>query len=101
MLDEPAAGLNSEESLALGQTLREIVQSGITAVLVDHDMGLVLSVCDIIYVLDFGKVIASGTPDEMRRDERVIEAYLGEQGRQELAEADASMSDRTARVRAR
>jgi ABC-type branched-subunit amino acid transport system ATPase component len=90
LLDEPAAGLNSEESLRLGETLRVLVRSGLTVVLVDHDMGLVLSVCDAIHVLDFGKLIASGSPDEIREDERVIEAYLGEHGRAEaLSEAEA------------
>ena len=63
LLDEPAAGLNSEDSLRLGETLRELVKYGLAVVLIDHDMGLVLSVCDMIYVLDFGKLIASGTPD--------------------------------------
>jgi branched-chain amino acid transport system ATP-binding protein len=78
LLDEPAAGLNSEDSQRLGATLREIVLSDLTVLLVDHDMGLVLSFCDMINVLDFGKLIASGSPEEIRRDERVIEAYLGD-----------------------
>jgi ABC-type branched-subunit amino acid transport system ATPase component len=78
MLDEPAAGLNSEESMRLGETLRQLVKSRLTVVLVDHDMGLVLSVCDWIHVLNFGKLIASGAPDEVRKDEHVIEAYLGD-----------------------
>lgn len=90
MLDEPAAGLNSDESLRLGETLRELVRSRLTVVLVDHDMGLVLSVCDSIHVLNFGKLIASGTPEEIRRDEGVIEAYLGEHDRAEaMSEAEA------------
>jgi ABC-type branched-subunit amino acid transport system ATPase component len=90
MLDEPAAGLNSEESLRLGETLRELVRSHLTVLLVDHDMGLVLSVCDSIHVLDFGKLIASGPPEEIRRDERVIEAYLGEHDKAEaMSEAEA------------
>ncbi len=59
-----------------------IVDAGITIFLVDHDMGLVLGVCDYIYVLEFGKLIAEGTPAEIRKDERVIFAYLGEQGRE-------------------
>ncbi len=79
LLDEPAAGLNSEESLKLGETLRSIVDSGLTVALVDHDMGLVLGVCDTIHVLQFGKVIASGTAEEVRNDPTVIEAYLGDQ----------------------
>lgn len=78
LLDEPAAGLNSEDSLNLGQTLRELVRSGTTIGLVDHDMGLVMGVCDVIHVLEFGHLIASGTADEIRRDERVIKAYLGD-----------------------
>jgi ABC-type branched-subunit amino acid transport system ATPase component len=81
LLDEPAAGLNTESSLELGATLRGLVKSGLTVVLVDHDMGLVLSVCDDIHVLDFGKLIASGTPEEIRRNQGVIDAYLGQEGR--------------------
>jgi ABC-type branched-subunit amino acid transport system ATPase component len=77
LLDEPAAGLDSHESLALGDKLGDVVGSGVTILLVDHDMGLVLGVCDHIEVLEFGKLIASGTPSEIRDDQRVIHAYLG------------------------
>jgi len=76
-LDEPAAGLDSDESHELGRRLRSVVDRGMAMLLVDHDMGLVLSVCDRIVVLDFGRVIAVGVPDEIRRNHAVIEAYLG------------------------
>jgi branched-chain amino acid transport system ATP-binding protein len=76
-LDEPAAGLDSAESENLGRHLREIVARGTAMLLVDHDMGLVLSVCDHVVVLDFGRVIASGPPNVVRRDPRVVAAYLG------------------------
>jgi branched-chain amino acid transport system ATP-binding protein len=76
-LDEPAAGLDANESNALGQHLREIVDRGTAVLLVDHDMGLVLSVCDEVVVLDFGKVIARGSADDVRRNPAVVEAYLG------------------------
>jgi branched-chain amino acid transport system ATP-binding protein len=79
-LDEPAAGLDATESERLGHQLRQIVDGGTAMLLVDHDMGLVLSVCDWITVLEFGEVIATGTPDEVRRDRRVVEAYLGTAG---------------------
>jgi ABC-type branched-subunit amino acid transport system ATPase component len=91
-LDEPAAGLNSEASLELGQSLRELVASSLTVVLIDHDMGLVLNVCDMIHVLDFGKLIASGTPEQIRRDEAVIDAYLGQEGHAEQTMAEAGSS---------
>jgi ABC-type branched-subunit amino acid transport system ATPase component len=78
LLDEPAAGLDSDESLALAERLRAIVDSGVTILLVDHDMGLVLRTCDHIVVLDFGKVLAEGTPTTIRNEERVIAAYLGD-----------------------
>ena len=79
LMDEPAAGLDTDESVAFGERLRSLPGHGVSVLLVDHDMELVLGVCDRIYVLDFGSVIASGTPEEIRRNPAVIEAYLGGQ----------------------
>jgi ABC-type branched-subunit amino acid transport system ATPase component len=77
LLDEPAAGLDTEESAEFGRELRRIAGSGPGVLLIDHDMTLVLDVCDRVYVLDFGRVIAVGTPREVCEDERVVAAYLG------------------------
>jgi len=76
-LDEPAAGLDTSESEELGRQLRALADKGHSMLLIDHDMGFVLSVCDRIYVLEFGKVIATGPPATVRKDKRVITAYLG------------------------
>ncbi len=76
-LDEPAAGLDTRESEDLGQRLRQIADAGTTTLLIDHDMGLVMNICDRIVVLEFGKVIAAGAPDEVRRNQQVVRAYLG------------------------
>jgi branched-chain amino acid transport system permease protein len=76
-LDEPAAGLDVRESEELGRALRELADRGQTTLLIDHDMGLVLGICDRVVVLEFGRVIADGPPDVVRQDERVIAAYLG------------------------
>lgn len=76
-MDEPAAGLDTNESRTLGGRLRAIVERGPSILLVDHDMSMVLEVCDRVYVLEFGEVIAAGTPDEIRRHPAVIAAYLG------------------------
>jgi branched-chain amino acid transport system ATP-binding protein len=78
LFDEPAAGLDTTESHLLGARFRAVVEHGVTVLLVDHDMGLVLGVCDEVTVLDFGRVIAQGSAQEIRNDARVVEAYLGE-----------------------
>lgn len=78
LLDEPASGLDTKESAALGKRLRALLDRDISILLVDHDMGLVLEVCDHLFVLDFGRIIAEGSPDDVRADRSVIEAYLGE-----------------------
>tara|TARA_B100000287_G_C20668832_1_gene792682 strand:- start:2392 stop:3138 length:747 start_codon:yes stop_codon:yes gene_type:complete len=79
LLDEPASGQNDEETERFGQLLRELCNSGISIFLVEHDMSLVMSTCDQVNVLDFGTVIAKGTPTEIQEHELVIEAYLGAQ----------------------
>ena len=79
LLDEPAAGLDSDESRAFGDQLRRIAGTGMGCLLIDHDMHLVMSVCDRVYVIEFGKQIASGTPEQVRNDPRVLESYLGSQ----------------------
>ena len=84
-LDEPAAGLDTTESEELGRRLRGLVDGGQSMLLIDHDMGLVLGICDEVVVLEFGKVIARGAPDVVRRDAKVIEAYLGRAAVSELA----------------
>jgi branched-chain amino acid transport system ATP-binding protein len=76
-LDEPAAGLDTNESQQLGARLRELADQGQSTLLIDHDMGLVLSICDRVVVLEFGRVIADDVPDVVRRDPNVISAYLG------------------------
>ncbi|MEO6317916.1 MAG: ABC transporter ATP-binding protein [Acidimicrobiales bacterium] len=77
LLDEPAAGLDTSETARLGERLRALPDHGVSVLLIDHDMGLVLGTCDWVVVLDVGAVIAAGTPDQVRKDDRVIEAYLG------------------------
>jgi len=77
LLDEPAAGLDATESRWLGERLRAIRDAGTTIVMVDHDMGLVLDVCDRIVVLDLGRVVAVGTPADIQGNDEVKRAYLG------------------------
>ncbi|MDE2125946.1 MAG: branched-chain amino acid ABC transporter ATP-binding protein/permease [Armatimonadetes bacterium] len=80
LLDEPAAGMNPQEKTSLMDLIRQIREEyNLTILLIEHDMKVVMGICERIYVLDYGKIIASGTPEEVRKNPRVIAAYLGEE----------------------
>ncbi len=77
LLDEPASGQDESETVTFAELLRELAAGGMTVVLVEHDVQLVMDVCSRVHVLDFGRIIASGTPAEIQTDQAVLSAYLG------------------------
>jgi branched-chain amino acid transport system ATP-binding protein len=77
LLDEPSSGLNEEETEDMARLLRILVKDGLAVLLVEHDMSFVMGICEFIYVLDFGKIIATGTPVEVQQNPDVQHAYLG------------------------
>lgn len=77
LLDEPAAGMNSTEKVELNYLLHKILERGVTILIVEHDMKLMMGVCDRIFVLNYGKKLAEGTPEEIQKNPEVIAAYLG------------------------
>jgi ABC-type branched-subunit amino acid transport system ATPase component len=79
-MDEPFAGMNPEETNHMMELTRKVQESGISIVLVEHDMKAVMGLCGYLTVLNFGQLLAEGTPEEIRHNERVIEAYLGGAG---------------------
>ncbi len=79
LLDEPAAGMNPVETRQLGEQIIRLKEDGITVLVIEHDMSLIHQVCDTIYVLNFGQIIAHGAPEEIKQNPVVIEAYLGQE----------------------
>ena len=77
LLDEPSSGLNQEETVEFGRVLRDLAGRGMAVLLVEHDMSLVMSICDHVSVLDYGAIIASGDPATVQADPAVQAAYLG------------------------
>lgn len=78
LLDEPAAGMNPTETMELMQTIRTVKENfKISVLLIEHDMNFVMGICQRIFVLDYGKVIAVGTPEEIQNNPQVVAAYLG------------------------
>ncbi|MEZ5322230.1 MAG: ABC transporter ATP-binding protein [Microthrixaceae bacterium] len=80
LLDEPASGLDDTETESFGDLLRELASAGLAILLVEHDVPLVMQTCDRIFVLDFGRIIASGEPEDVQRNQAVLDAYLGAAG---------------------
>jgi branched-chain amino acid transport system ATP-binding protein len=95
LLDEPSSGQDETETEAFGELLRELASEGRGVLMVEHDMDLVMAVCDEIHVLDFGAVIATGTPAEIRSDPKVQQAYLGYSDAVEATRTDLQPVERT------
>ncbi len=85
LLDEPAAGMNETETASLFDLIKQVQSRGVTVLIIEHDMPLVMKLCDRITVLNFGKKLAEGTPEEIQNNPAVIEAYLGSEEDDEIA----------------